>query len=146
MVEPKQTEAALREIERLLSRAEEITLASRSHSPFNEYLTQLSPEQYIAVERGISELRTSMICILRHLGVVTKDPHINTVEAVRGILSEAAKRLRTFDLQLDVREDQTLKDTGEATKLLRQMATVFGQMEHSLTIPDVTIQKKVSPL
>ena len=135
-------ENAFRDIEGLLAQVEEITLASRSHSPFNDYLTQLSPEQHKIVDHGISELRTAMICILRHFGIIGNNPHINTAWAVRTTLTAAAARFEQLNWKTELTDDDLLKSGQENAALLQQMKSAFAQMDHCLSESETAHEKR----
>jgi hypothetical protein len=135
-------ENAFRDIEGLLAQVEEINLASRSHSPFNDYLRQLSPEQHKIVDHGISELRTAMICILRHFGIIGNNPHINTARAVRTTLTAAAAQFEQLNRKTEVIDDDFLRSGQENARLLQQMKGAFVQMDHCLSESETTLEKR----
>jgi hypothetical protein len=120
-----------RDVNDMLANAEEIILKSRSHSPFNDFLTQLSAEQSRTVGNGIAELRTAMICILRQRGIVTNNPTIQTADAVRRTITAAASRLEVL---LAEQADGTISAIdGEASRLLLQMKSDLVKMDRALS-------------
>jgi len=138
---PEHFLAVFQDVDRMLNQIDATIVASHSHSPFNDYLTQLTPEQQRIVEHGISELRTAMICILRQHGLVTNDPHINTAYSIQKTLEQAAARLDDFDRQPGA-GPPTAYD-GETAKLLSQMRSVLAHMDRGLSTVDPSFKKKV---
>jgi hypothetical protein len=130
--------SAFRDIDVMLTKIDEMILASRSHSPFNDYLTQLSAEQQKNVDHGMSELRTAMICLLRHRGIIANDPHINTAWAIRQTLIAAASRFEgLMDGQGGIGADESANDE-ESTKLLLQMRNAFIRTNRFLSESEAT--------
>ena len=127
------------DVDGMLVDIEEIILESRSHSPFNEYLTQLSADQTRAVSNGIAELRAGMICILRLHGIVTNNPTIQTTCAVRQIAADAASR---FDELVTHAADTPLGGIeSETYKLLLQMQDALRHMRRALLSPQESHQE-----
>jgi hypothetical protein len=126
--------AVFRDIDAMLTKSEEMIVSSRAHSPFNNYLTQLSAEQNKCVDHAIGELRTAMICVLRKHGVVSNDPHINTAWAIRQTLASAASR---FDELMEERSNIGADGSGnsdeETAKLVQQMRNAFTHMDRCLS-------------
>ena len=82
----------LARVDQLLTEAEGITLAARSHSPFNDYLTRLPDDATHAVAEGIAEVRSAMLLAV-HQGGPVPEPHLNGVWAVRRTLCAAARMM-----------------------------------------------------
>lgn len=80
------------QVDRLLNSAEDMILTSRSHSPFNPYLTRLPEHQARLISNGIADIRTSMMCALRELHEVPlPQPHLNLVPELRAVLANASR-------------------------------------------------------
>lgn len=85
---------AFANLDRLLTQVEYMILASRSHSPFNDYLNRLSDGGSKAVADALSELRTVMLCATREMaphGVA--EPRLNIVWTIRSTLANGARLL-----------------------------------------------------
>jgi hypothetical protein len=134
-------EAAFRHVDDDLRAVEEIIVASRSHSPFNDYLTQLSPAQQKAIEHGTAEVRTAMICILRQLGIVANDPHISTLGEIRDHLKVAAERLDALVDDEGMPFPSPGRKLEETGKLLGHMRVALVNMDRSLSIPPSTSEQ-----
>ena len=125
----------LRQVDAILLSVEQMLVASRSHSPFNNYLTQLSAEQAKAVTDGISELRAAMLCLTRREGVDVEAPTINTAWAVRQSLETAGERLAEAEPpHLTIGYDGPHRSDGDAPeKLLTQMREVLRRLDRVLS-------------
>lgn len=123
----------LREIDEILLKVEQVLVASRSHSPFNIYLTQLTPEQTRIVTDGLGELRTAMLCLARREGIRDDAPMVNTALAIRRSLQAASAKLADAPPILDdahvQRHGKGLDDPG---RLLMQMKDVFRRLDREL--------------
>jgi hypothetical protein len=124
----------LREVDDLLSKVEQMMVASHSHSPFNDYLTQLSDEQTKAMKDGIGELRTAMLCIVRHAGAMIDAPHVNTTWAIRRTLASVAEKLAEAAplASMRVGERQSVnivdpeKSVGQMKSVLKRLDSILG--------------------
>jgi hypothetical protein len=125
----------LRQVDAILLSVEQMLVASRSHSPFNNYLTQLSAEQAKTVTDGISELRAAMLCLTRREGVNAEAPTINTAWAVRQSLEAAGEKLAEVDPpHLTIGYDGPHRSDGDAPeKLLTQMREVLRRLDRALS-------------
>jgi hypothetical protein len=135
--------AVFRDIDAILTKSEEMIVSSRAHSPFNNYLTQLSAEQNKCVDRAIGELRTAMICVLRKHGVVSNDPHINTAWAVRQTLASAASRFdELMEERSNIGADGSEDSDEETAKLILQMRNAFAHMDRCLSLSEPTLAER----
>lgn len=125
----------LRQVDTILLGVEQMLVASRSHSPFNNYLTQLSAEQAKAVTDGISELRAAMLCLMRREGLNVEATTINTAWAVRQSLEAAAEKLAEEDPpDLRIECDGSHRSDGDGpAKLLAQMRQVLRRLDQILS-------------
>jgi hypothetical protein len=123
----------LRAVDDLVGKVEQMMVASHSHSPFNDYMTQLSDAQAKVVKEGISEFRTAMLCLVRHIGATIDAPHVNTVWAIRQTLTLLERTLAEVapfpasgvaNRQSDVLDEQK--------KLLGQMGSVVKRLDNIL--------------
>jgi hypothetical protein len=135
-------ERLFRDVDGKLGSIEQVASASRSHSPFNDYLTQLSPEQQRIVEHGIGELRTAMICILRRLGIVANDPSINTSDSIQQMVKKAAMLLADFEALSGFAS--AIKHDNEISRLFAQMRNVLAQMDRGLSAQSAAVDGKES--
>lgn len=125
---------ALREMDAILLKVEEMIVTARSHSPFNNYLTQLSAEQCKALNDGISELRTAMLCLVRREDVKLDAPTVNTAWAIRQSLDAAAAKLADVRPLSDIGRDRHhATDLDAPETLLIQMRDVFKRLDRALT-------------
>jgi hypothetical protein len=131
-----------RSVDDVLTEIEELVLASRAHSPFNEYLTQLSEEQNRVVSNGIAELRTGMLCILRHHGLPTNNPTIQTANALQKLVAEAASRFD--DLDIARISDPSHSIDNETSRFLLQMKNTFVHMDRTLSADSTQSERRLN--
>ncbi len=123
----------LHAVDDLIGTVEQMMVASHSHSPFNDYMTQLSDSQSKVVREGIGELRTAMLCLVRRVGATIDSPHVNTTWAIRRTLTLLDEKLTQLNPLLCTSDGLRQSGTREDQEnLMAQMRSVVKRLHSTL--------------
>jgi hypothetical protein len=116
----------------LLGQIEQIVTASRSHSPFNRYLTRLNENQTKAVNQSIGEIRSTMLLLVHQSDASNVEPLVHTSWAVRETLAEALSQLPEQAQALSIGSGELQGKDIDRAKALARIRVVLQRLDEVL--------------